>query len=93
MPPLSNRGEHEKQRHLSNDCACTKSWWNLLNIETSMHLTSMLAPLHNTDEPLRNLNWYVETVRRIALDAEGREEWSCSPHLKKAMGHSKAKTS
>ncbi|GEQ69159.1 hypothetical protein JCM33374_g2830 [Metschnikowia sp. JCM 33374] len=87
------------QSHLYNDCACTKFWWNLLNIETPMNLNSMLAPLHNTYEPLRNLNWYVETVRRVYCSRrrEAQRGIVLQPlshrQLKKAMGHSKAKTS
>lgn len=52
-------------RHLYNECPSSKEWWDLLNLPTPMNLNLMLAPLNSTYEQLRNLNWFVDTVRSV----------------------------
>ncbi|GEQ70946.1 hypothetical protein JCM33374_g4627 [Metschnikowia sp. JCM 33374] len=96
---LQEVNSQQIQRHIYNDCGCSKFWWNHLNIEDPMTLNSMMAPLHKTYEALRNLNWYVQTVRRVYCsrrrEANGGNVLQPLSHrqMKKAMGHSKAKSS
>ncbi|KAF8001927.1 hypothetical protein HF325_002892 [Metschnikowia pulcherrima] len=64
-----------------------------------MNLNSMLAPLNTTYENLRNLNWYVDTVRQV-YSSRRREATGgtvlqplLNRHLKKALERSKMRTS
>lgn len=85
--------------HLYNDCGCTNIVWNSLRMQTPMTLNSMVAPSNHTFRYLRNLNWYVETVRRVYLSRR-REELGgvvlqdlLARELKRALARSKALTS
>ncbi|KAM9886422.1 hypothetical protein OXX79_014193 [Metschnikowia pulcherrima] len=85
--------------HLYTECRCSKVLWDKLNIQAPMNLNSMLAPLNTTYENLRNLNWYVDTVRQV-YSSRRREATGgtvlqplSNRHLKKALERSKMRTS
>ncbi|KAF8000475.1 hypothetical protein HF325_005404 [Metschnikowia pulcherrima] len=85
--------------HLYTECRCSEVLWDKLNIQAPMNLNSMLAPLNTTYENLRNLNWYVDTVRQV-YSSRRREATGgtvlqplLNRHLKKALERSKIRTS
>ncbi|GEQ67289.1 hypothetical protein JCM33374_g953 [Metschnikowia sp. JCM 33374] len=52
------------QNHLYNMCESTKYWWHEVKFTEPMHLKEMLAPRNTSFESLRNLNWFVKTVKK-----------------------------
>lgn len=60
--------------HLYNECERVKILWRKIGFTKTMNLREMLAPTDRSYENLRNLNWFVKTVKKVYALQKRRAE-------------------